>query len=134
MLDEPTLFDCDALTSPMTGHAWLRSDASGEEAEAAATIANVTGSHYRVMMLEVHASHPEGLTDDRASDLVNHPDMPPPRAASRRGELAKWGWLTKKLDENGELVKGKTRTGHSAQVWVLTDAARQQIRLGVLRS
>lgn len=123
-LVEPTPLD--------TEHAWLRNDATDEEADAALTVAKATGSRYRMMMLDAHDRHPGGLTDDAASAFVDHPDMPPPRAASRRGELVKWGWLTKKVAADGNPVKAKTRTGHQAQVWVLTPQARRLIAGGAL--
>ena len=117
----------DALDAPL---AWLRRDHTPEERAAALTVAHISGSPYRRMVLAAHYDHQDGLTDDDVARIVGHPDMPPPRAASRRGELARDGWLEKLYDDDGKRVTRPTRTGHPAQVWRLTNEARRLIYTG----
>lgn len=116
--------DLDERSAP------VRHDATFEERAAGATIAQATGSRYRRLVLDAHYRHPDGLTDDDVARIVDHPDMPPPRAASRRGELARMGWLERVVDDDGNRVTRPTRTGHAAQVWRLTNDARRMIYTG----
>ena len=111
--------------------AWLRHDATATE-EAAATITKVTGSKYRHQIVLALFRHRGGLTDDGMAEVVADPNMPAPRAASRRGELVELNWVKPRLTAFDEPMTRATRTGADAQVWELTESARRLMEMGAV--
>ena len=63
-----------------------------------------------------------GATDD---ELVWDTDLPGNTVRPRRGELVDAGWLIAATDAAGHPRVRPTTSGHDAQVWVLSAAARE---------
>ena len=107
---------------------WLRHDAHSTE-KTSADISKIKNSRRRKqVLLVVRAGMPNGVTDDEVAQVLNDPDMPAPRVASRRGELEKYGWV-EVMVRDGREVERPTRTGAPARVWVLTESAQSIIHL-----
>lgn len=107
--------------------AYLRHNPRSTEVAAADLSAVGNSKRRKDVLLVIWQAGAQGVTDDEVSIVLDDPDVPAPRVASRRKELVEGGWVEVRV-EDGREVERKTRTGAPAKVWVLTEAGRAAIQ------
>lgn len=107
------------LVDPGQPDAGLRSDPHDTEIKAA-EVSKVNSGTWRRKVLDVIVQAGEnGMID---YDIAKRIDLMEPRVASRRGELASYGWV----EDSG--MRRLTGTGSEAIVWVLTPQGHSQYK------
>lgn len=116
------------LPDPAQPSARLRSEPHETE-RAAADASKLRNASRKKQVLRVVAAATEaghGVTDDEIALVLNDPNVPAPRVATRRGELVEMGWV-EAMTVEGLIATRATRTGQQAMVWVLTPEGAAQV-------